>query len=205
MTCIAIDGKPRTGKTLIMTKLGHDDFLNGFQIFGNYKLFFKYEHMSPYDMLAIPFNDVERNPKTLMIQEADKIFNSKRSMRAENVLLGGLTGQSGKRNLNIYYDTQFPYRVDVDLRDIVEFRIQTYMPIVDMNKNPLAFRYSIYETTSYGFDYPVHIRDFILPASIMQMYYDMYDSYDATAPLVSDKEKMKEAITPKVKKEPVYY
>ena len=205
MTCIAIDGKPRTGKTLIMTMMANDNFNKGHEIFSNYVLYFKHTEMDAYDMLNIPFNDVDRHPKTLLIQEADKWFNSKRSMRAENVLLGSLTGQSGKRNLEIIYDTQFPYRVDIDMRDIVEYRIQTLMPIVDNNKTPLVFRYIIFECMSYGFDYPVKIKEFQLPITIMQKYYSLYDSYQATHALVTDKDRLKQVIKPREKKEKHYY
>ena len=182
MTVICFEGKPRTGKTLFMTFNAHHNYINErSQIFSNYKLMFEHIMMSPYDMLKIPFNDVDRHPKTLCIQEADKWFDSHRSMRNENVLLSSLTSQSGKRNLNIYYDTQFYNRIDKSLRDVTEIIFHANVYISSKTKEPIAFQYTS-ETPNGEFkELP------IIPAPIFEPFYSMYNSYEATQPLTSTK------------------
>lgn len=184
MTVIQFEGLPRTGKTLFMTFHGHTDFLNGYEIFSNYKLMFDHSMLSPYDMLKIPFDDVDRHPKTLMIQEVDKWFDSRRSMRNENVYLSSLTGQSGKRNLNIYVDTQYPRRVDTAIRDIIEYKYHAMVYIDSRTKEPLAFKYTMTDADDNI------LRELPpIPAIYLKPYYDMYDSYEATQPIVIGKSK----------------
>lgn len=180
MTVIAFVGKPRTGKTLHMTMFAHSDFMQGFSIFANYKLNFQYTFVTPDDMLKIPFEDVERNPKTLCIQEADKIFDSRRSMRNENVLLSSLTGQSGKRNLNIYYDTQFYNRIDSSLRDVTEYVILSSV-YINPRKEPLCFEYTMRDM------HDLSERTYKIPVPLAKPFYYMYDSYQTTKPITKSK------------------
>lgn len=181
MTVIAFVGKPRTGKTLGMTFKAYEDYSNGYEIFSNYQLMFTHTKMDVYKMLDIPFEDVDRHPKTLCIQEADKIFDSRRSMRSENVLLSSLTGQSGKRNLNIYYDTQFWYRIDKALRDVTEYIVSTSAMVDSRTKIPIAFTQEWIDT------YDMSSRIITIPAFLLKPYYSMYNSYEATRPLTNSK------------------
>lgn len=187
MTVIAFVGKPRTGKTLGMTFTAYGDYNKGYEIFSNYELMFKHKAMSVEQMLNIPFEDVERNAKTLCIQEADKVFDSRRSMRNENVLLSSLTGQSGKRNLNIYYDTQFWNRIDGSLRAVTEFVVSTSCYIDSITKEPLAFE-QVWEDMFDGSE-----KKIVLPAFLLSPFYKMYNNYEATRPLTQSR-KMREII-----------
>lgn len=178
----AFVGQPRCGKTLLMTWFLHGDYTANYEIFVNYKLMFPAKMMSPYDMLRIPFTDVDRHPKTLAIQEMDKWFDSRRSMRNENVLLSSLTGQSGKRNLNIYGDTQFWYRTDSVMRDIFEVIFHVEKPTLDQYKLPIAFNFW---TENMGTGECSDLKS--IPSPLLKPYYSMYDSYDPTIPLIQTK------------------
>ena len=193
MTIIGFIGKPRTGKTLLMVFMAYTNFVNGHEIMANFLLKepFKFKRMSPYDMLKIPYTTVDREKKTLLIQEADKWFNARRSMRAENTLLGGLTGQSGKRNLNIYWDTQFPHLVDNQLRLVTEIIFHANVIIDDKTNEPLAFQYLREDIDGMTKLAPI-------PAILMQPYYSMYDSYEATATITQSKsmDELSEIVNP---------
>ena len=180
MTVIAFVGKPRTGKTLGMTQYAYTNYIKGHAIFANYSLQFPSKTLTVAQMLQIPFDDVDRNPKTLCIQEVDKIFDSRRSARSENVFLSSLAGQSGKRNLDILYDTQFFMRVDSSLRRVTEYVVVCSCYIDSATKNPIAFEYE-WEDMFDG-----KIKKIIIPAPILQPFYQMYDSYEATRPLTKD-------------------
>lgn len=193
MTVIAFVGKPRTGKTLTMTTFGYEDYkLRQHEIFANYWVkFSQHPKMDVYDMLNIPFTDLQRNPKTLLIQEADKIFDS--WLRTEeNRLLSSLTGQSGKRNLNIYYDTQFYTRIQKALRAVTDLKIEMSSYIDKHTKNPIAFEYSIQEQIDFDVFHETH--HFILPINsiihgmAISDYFKQYDSYEVTQPFITDNE-----------------
>lgn len=185
MTIIMVEGKPRTGKTLLITAMGYDAHLLGHEVMANYTLKFPYKYVEPIDMIKIPFDDVDRHPKTLLIQEADKIFDSW-SKSNENRLLSSLAGQSGKRNLNIFYDTQFPSRIQKSLRQVTEYTIHTFA-FVDDNKNAVAFQYQIIDLYEYERNpfYKPHTN--IIPATVMQKYYSLYNTYQPTKPSVKGK------------------
>lgn len=192
MTVIGFVGKPRTGKTLFMTFNAYPKLFEKipYTIYSNYKLMFPHTMISPYDMLKIPFTDVDRNPKCLMIQEADKWFDSRRSGRNENVLLSSLTGQSGKRNLDIFFDTQFWNRIDASLRDVTEIVFHANVYVDARTKIPLAFQFGIEDV--YNGEIGINIRKLpIIPAPILAPFYSMYNSYEATQPMTVGK-KMKE-------------
>lgn len=185
MTGIAFVGPPRSGKTLFMTFHAYNDYINGHEIFSNYKLMFPHTLMSPYDMLKIPFDDVDRHPKTLCIQEASKWFDTRRSLRNENVLLSSLTGQAGKRNLSLYFDDQYFERIDRELRRSAEFifhsrAIEVYTD--NKTKAPIAFEYS--RENMYSGEY---IRLPLIPATLLAPYFAMYDSYESTIPMTIGK------------------
>lgn len=180
MTVIAFCGPPRMGKTLLMTVFGYNNYVTKkHTCYSNYKTSFS-TIKDTYDILRIPFDDVERNPKTLMFQEADKVFDARRSFRNENVLLSSLTGQSGKRNLDIYYDTQFFSRVDKSLRAVTEHIFEAHCER-DNHGNPLFFEYNhldcYYHTT----------HQFMIPASMMVPFFERYNSFQATEPLTESK------------------
>jgi hypothetical protein len=179
---IGFIGAPRTGKTLFMVYHAYQTFIDGAEILSNVTLKepFIYQKMTPYEMLNIPFTNMDREKKTLLIQEADKWFNARRSMRAENTLLGALTGQSGKRNLSIFWDTQFPHLVDNQLRMITDMVYHCESYIDSRTREPLAFQYTK-ETPQEEIKLP------IIPVTLLEPFFKMYDSYEPTIPLTNSK------------------
>lgn len=186
MTVIRIQGKPRTGKTLLLCILGKESFDLHHEIFANFWLKFKYNHVDTYDILRIPFGDVDRHPKTLLIQEADKIFDSW-SKNNENRLLSSLTGQSGKRNLNIFYDTQFPNRINKSLRDVTEYVITTHCYIDSVTKDTVAFKYTLTDIYEYERNPEYRSKSVIITVPDLLEYFEMYNTYQATKPMVKTK------------------
>lgn len=182
MTVIIFSGPPRTGKTYLMTWIANDFHRKEqHRVYANYQLNFPFERVNLFDMLDIPFAVMDRDKKTLCIQEADKIFDSRSSSRQENKLLSSLTGQSGKRNLNILYDTQFENRIDNGLRYVTEHVIYSQPPFLHpITKQPILFNYIYVDV--YGHTE----KPFSIPA--LQEKYDLYDSYEATEPFIIAKE-----------------
>src|SRR6266542_1285112 len=101
MTCIGIIGPPGSGKTLYLTMIGNIDHLNNKRIVSNYGLSFEHTKVDIYGLLEI-INEQTNQPTTVLIQEASKWFDSRRSMRIENTILSSLTGQQRKRDMDIY-------------------------------------------------------------------------------------------------------
>ena len=176
MTVIGIIGKPRTGKTLFLTSIGYFDYRNNRKVYSNYGLNFEHTKYDIADLLSISTMEMEIAPKTVLMQEASKWFDARRSGRTENVLLSSFTGQSGKREIDIYYDDQFMTRIDRGLRDITDF---TYLSNCIRNpktNEPLMFEYEMY---GGYFVYPLG-RTLRFPAQMMHQFYSMYNTREPT-------------------------
>lgn len=170
--------------------MAYFDYLAGRKIWVNYPVYFPPipnnvlpQRLEIDDMLSIVDMEMESKPKSIFIQEASKWFDSRRSMRKENVLLSSFTGQSGKREIDIYYDDQFPTRIDLGLRDLTDNTfISEALPMHPLK--PIVFRYHQY--AGY-FDYDMN-RSVVYPAQFMQDFYTLYDTRAPTAPLERLKE-----------------
>lgn len=188
---LGVIGKPRMGKTLFITMMGYFDMLGDNplyrlmrefispeprKIFSNYALSFDFTPYQVDDLLSIASMKMDISPKTLLMQEAGKWFDSRRSMNKENIDLINFTGQSGKREINVYYDDQFITRIDKGLRDVTD---KTY--VANCIRNPLTGEPLIFEYEEYGgyFQYPSR-RTLKFPAFWMQQFYNMYDTRQPT-------------------------
>ena len=172
--------------------IAHTDFLAGRKIYSNYDLTFPHVKYDIEDLLSIATMEMDISPKTVVMQEASKWFDARRSGRRENVLLSSFTGQSGKREIDIYYDDQFITRIDRGLRDITDFSFLSEV-LRDNSKQPILFSY-----TMYGgyFAYPLNRTLKFLAKEIeginfpsLEKYYDMYNTRQPTQALDPMKER----------------
>lgn len=161
--------------------IGHRDNQLGRKVYSNYSVAFEHTKYDIDDLLSISTMEMELSPKTVLIQEASKWFDARRSGRRENVLLSSFTGQSGKREIDIYYDDQFLTRIDRGLRDITDFSFISNVKR-DSNNQPLIFEYEMY---GGYFIYPTG-RTLKFPAKTlldfegMEYYYSMYNTREPT-------------------------
>lgn len=191
-------GPPRTGKTVHIVMNAWGDYLNRRKIFSLRAPTLKFppvegcytpKKLDVQEFLDITKEKIDRHPKTFLIQEASKIFDARRSGREENTALSSVTGQSGKRNIDILYDDQFPTRIDKGLRDVTD---KTYLcsciPLPETKQDPIVFEYFEFQ----GFMlYPtgnVHR----IPAMFMKQFYPLYDTFEPTERLITEKKKKNE-------------
>lgn len=184
MVVVGVIGKPRTGKTLFLTMIGSNDYKNGRKIYSNYWLDFPYEKYDIENLLSIASMEMDINPKTVLMQEASKWFDSRRSGRRENVLLTSFTGQSGKREIDIYYDDQFVTRIDRGLRDVTDFTFLSDI-VLGQDRKPILFTYTMFGgyfmyQTGRVLKFPAKkVMDF----EGMEHYYDKYKTREPTQSL----------------------
>lgn len=168
--------------------IGYLDFLAKRKIYANYPIYFPHIHLDINDMLSLVDMEMDISPKTVLIQEASKWFDSRSSMRKENKMLSSFTGQSGKREMDIYYDDQFANRIDSGLRDITDYSfIAERLPI---HPQP-AIMYRYHQYAGY-FDFDLN-RSIPFPAYYMQQYYSMYATREPTTSLERLKQLEKES------------
>ena len=159
--------------------IGFFNYLEGRKIYANYPVYFPHTELDINDILSVINMEMEISPKTVLIQEASKWFDSRRSMRKENVMLSSFTGQSGKREINIYYDDQFPTRIDLGLKDITDYSMISSCVRHPMDNTPLMFSYDQF---AGFFDVDLN-KTQRLPAEFMDQFYSLYDTRAPTKPL----------------------
>lgn len=167
--------------------IGYFDYLSGRKIYSNYSITYPHIKYDLDDLLSISTMEMDIEPKTVLMQEASKWFDSRRSSRTENVLLSSFTGQSGKREIDIYYDDQFMTRIDAGLRDITDNGFISNC-VRSPDKNPLLFEYEMY---GGYFRFPKN-RTIRFPASYMEQFFEMYKTREPTQPLISEKKKKRD-------------
>jgi|SRR6185503_2001283 len=194
MTVICWEGLPRTGKTRGMVEYAYPSQLMGWETSANFDVYWeRTKKLDMHDILDIPFTDLDRNPKQVLIQEADKWFDS--WVRNEDTrVLSSFTGQAGKRNLDILYDTQYFSRIQKALRRITEFLIECsayVIPTGYKRYEPIAFEYQINRLGAGEERIPIG-KPITLPINMsingkkVYEYYYMYNSYEATMPIITE-------------------
>lgn len=115
-------GKRGSGKTLTMVKDGLRYYQNGYKILRNFDCAFG-DYISNEDILKL---DKESNITNcvLMIDEVQIFFDSRRSMKNENINFSNFVQQIRKRHIHILGTSQYSNTVDLRFRqhtDIVAF------------------------------------------------------------------------------------
>lgn len=102
------------GKTLTMVKDGFIYFKNGFRILRNFEASFG-EYITNDEILQLDKNSNIINC-VLLIDEIQIFFDSRRSMKKENMNFSNFVQQTRKRNINLLCTTQYSNTIDLRLR-----------------------------------------------------------------------------------------
>lgn len=102
------------GKTLTLVKDGFKFFLNGHRVLRNFDCSFG-EYISSEEILHLDRNSEIRDC-VIMIDEVQIFFDSRRSMRKENMDFSNFIQQIRKRHIHILGTTQYANTVDLRFR-----------------------------------------------------------------------------------------
>jgi len=109
-------GRRGSGKTLTMVKDAYLAFKRGKKVISNMKNIPFAEYMSNEDILALDKNSNLKDA-VILIDEAQIFFDSRRSMKKENINFSNFVQQIRKRNIDLYLTTQFANSIEKRLRD----------------------------------------------------------------------------------------
>lgn len=135
------------GKTLSMVKDGYAYYCAGFKILRNFECSYG-KYIDNDDILDLS-KDSGINDCVLMIDEIQIFFDSRQSIRKENIRFSNFVQQIRKRNVIILCTTQYSNTIDLRLRqhlDIIAFPNfkkdkdiceVTYMDLTRMQDNDL--------------------------------------------------------------------
>lgn len=135
MPITAVVGDMGAGKTLIMTRQGHQRFKKGCKVFANYGVRFAHEKVNAAVLVG---HDVDLQNCVILGDEFHIILDSRNSMSGGNKMISYFVLQTRKRNVHLYFTTQDEGQVDIRLRRQVDYWI--YCTRVGKH----YFRYRIY-------------------------------------------------------------
>lgn len=115
---ILYKGRRGAGKTLTMVKDGLKYFLNGYRILRNFECGFG-EYISDEEILDLN-KDSEIYNCVIMIDEIQIFFDSRRSMKKQNLLFSNFIQQIRKRNIIVLATSQYSNTVDLRFRQHVD-------------------------------------------------------------------------------------
>jgi len=109
-------GRRGSGKTLTMVKDAYIEHMRGKIIVSNIKGIPFAKFMDNEQILALDKNSKLFNA-VILIDEAQIFFDSRRSMKKENISFSNFVQQIRKRNIDLYLTTQFANAIEKRLRD----------------------------------------------------------------------------------------
>jgi len=124
MTVYGIVGDIGCGKTLLMTYLGYQCYLDGYTVYANYNLKFPY---IPIDQIK-DIDFMQTFPNIVLIDEAWITADSRKASTYKNIALSKSVLQSRKQRADLIYTTQYANQIDLRIRQITkEFIIPEIM------------------------------------------------------------------------------
>lgn len=145
MQIIAIVGAMGSGKTLLMTHLAHQDFLEGRQVFSNYGLKFKYEPFNKKFLEEYSSRTDGLHDCTVCADEFHIWFDSRNSMSKASKHTSYMINQCRKRSVDFMFTTQTIDQVDIRLRRAIT--VICYPTLVKMNDGSYTLKVKMHYPT----------------------------------------------------------
>lgn len=111
-------GRKGSGKTLTMIKDGFNFFLDGYMVLRNLNCTYG-TYISEDDILKLDKNSEIKNC-VIMLDELQIFFDSRKSMRKQNVQFSNFIQQVRKRNIILLATTQYSNTIDLRFRQHVD-------------------------------------------------------------------------------------
>lgn len=167
---IGYTGRRGAGKTTAMINDAYQYKIAGYTIYTNMRSIPFAICVEEKDLLQLASND-EFFDCVLVIDEIQVLFDSRRSVRKQNVEFLYFIQQIRKRNVNLLYTTQFSRRVDVGIREHTD--IEARPRIIDKtNKHGVKLCEVVYEdiTATLNTGVPVFKRKVFIANDIFGLF-----------------------------------
>lgn len=185
---IAVTGMRGSGKTLLLVALALEALmLRKEQVWANFKIKNgEYESQPLSRQQLLTFDPCLRNG-WLVLDEAQQLYSSRRSVTTGNLLALSSIAQIRKRQLSVLFSAKWLKLVDVNLRNEVDLEITTTdsyhhpsddYPIEDKKQGSLFFlHWRDLSGIFTGYSYYENFREH--PILFMgERYWDCYDTYE---------------------------
>ncbi len=106
-------GRQGSGKTLYMVYRAYQHYKEGLEVYSNIHLNFPYKKLDYNKIVNCEYKDA-----VIIIDEAQLLLSARRSMSKVSIAIcDGFLSMARKNNLKIYLSTQYPFKVDIRIRE----------------------------------------------------------------------------------------
>lgn len=172
-------GRQGSGKTLLLVKLAHDNFLRDRKVYSNVHLNFKYK--------PINYNDVvECNLRNCMVllDEIHLLLSARRWQKKTNIrICDNFISMARKQRTDVYGATQTPRKVDVRFREEADYVYYCTKYVWDENKQEWI---EVLHDYDFDLDTPIKIKIEVTEMETLKQknfyflgnpYFRMFDTY----------------------------
>lgn len=121
---IGFTGNRGSGKTLSMTITAYLKYLEGYTIYSNYKLNFPYTTYTMTDIENYAKSKEKFAKSIFLLDEAHVVVDSRTSGKKFSRIFSYWVTQTRKKDIDLYYTTQFSRQIDVRLRIHTDIVVQ---------------------------------------------------------------------------------
>lgn len=189
-------GSKGSGKTLTMMKYAYKKQRKGYKIYSNMSgLSFPHELVTIEDIKAYTSSSKQFHKCIFLIDEIHVWIDSRSAGKGRNRIFSYFVTQTRKKNVDLYYTTQFPRQTDIRIRMNTDmcvknkskslvYKTPTSKPIVKVNFMPEGTEYAVHtwifnEIIEFDTD-----TDKILKKKYYANdYFDLYDTREVIRPL----------------------
>lgn len=161
-------GNRGSGKTASMTRFLYAKYRQGYKIYSNYTLNFPHEKYTLKDIEGYAHSNKKFENSIFAVDEIHVYLDSRVSGRKINRVFSYFVTQTRKKDIDLYYTTQFPRQVDIRMK------IHTDMCVTCRSKS-LVWKYEntkpkIYNNYTYtGKEYRVLTKIYL---TVIEFGYD---------------------------------
>jgi GTPase SAR1 family protein len=175
---IGFIGDMGSGKTLSMVKLAYSLYNKGYRILSNFRLNFPFEYFSLEDVLGYAESDTNFVNTIFLVDEAHIFMDSRRSSSARNLALSYFILQTRKKNVWLFFTTQYYHQVDKRLRAstnaFVECTFKSYTDQYRLQRNMCLNIFNIVRSNN------IVVKKFIFNANPV---FNLYNTNEVIRPI----------------------
>lgn len=136
---IAFTGNRGSGKTLSMSREAYIKYKEGYSVYSNFKVNFPFKYYTLKDILEFSNNSQKFKKTIFLLDEAGVVVDSRRSGRGFNTAFSYWVAQTRKKDIDLYYCTQFSRLIDVRLRVHTDMVVQCLSKSIIYKKDMMPY------------------------------------------------------------------
>lgn len=163
-------GRMGSGKTLSMVKYAYEYYKLGYKIYSNIKLNFPYTEYTINELVDYANNDTTFYKSVVLCDEMHIMLDSRASGSKRNRIITYFLLQTRKRDVKLFYTTQFFHQVDKRLRSNTDMIILNNTRVA---RNGEQYTLNLFiQTTELGRTLKKHV------VFKSKNYFNLYNTYE---------------------------